>query len=166
MVSFEQFRKSELRQSRPLIESISSFTASDILKIQDPDVLRYVVKFSKNQASRKRALSELVRMESAEVLEYISMTTDSDETKKLAINGLARLGETEPLKRLANSRDEKTVAHACAGLFRNANKIIRELDIESLDLLSKSSKNRRQKKEAERWLAKMKIVEMIKKFEK
>ncbi|MFH0817899.1 MAG: hypothetical protein V1909_04670, partial [Candidatus Micrarchaeota archaeon] len=107
----------------------------------------------------------LVRMESAEVLEYVALTTGSDETKKLSVKGLSRLGETESLKRLVNPKDEKTATYACAGLFRNINKIIRQLDTESLELLSKFSKNGRQRKEAEKWLAKLEIVKMIKKIE-
>ncbi len=158
-------KKSELQLSRSLIEEISSFTTSDIVKIQDEVVLRYVAKFSKSPASRKRAVFELVRMESAEVLEYVARTAVSDETRKLAIKGLSKLSELESLKRLANSGDEKIVPQACAGLFRNLQKIVRELDTESLELLSKFSKKGRHRKEALKWLKKLLVVKMIKKIE-
>ncbi len=167
MALSEELRRAELQQSKniSLMEEISSFTTSDISKIQDEDVLRYVAKFSKNPASRKRAVLELVRMESAEVLEYVASTTSSDETRKLSVKGLARLGDTESLKRLATSRDQGLVQLSCAGLYRNLQRIIRELDAESLVLLSKFSKKGRQRKEAEKWLAKLKVVKIIKKFE-
>lgn len=147
------------------MEEISSFTTSDIMKIQDEVVLRYVAKFSTNPASRKRAISELVRMESAGVLEYVAATANSEETRKLAIKGLAKLSETESLKKLAKSGDQKLVPCACAGLFRNFQKIVREFDTESLELLSKLSMKGRQRNEASKWLKKLLVVKMIKKIE-
>lgn len=164
----DEIRRLESNVSREgfsLVEYLSSLSSSDIRKLQDEDVLRYVAKYSKNTASRKKAVSELIRMESSQVLEYIALTSNFDETRKSAIKGLSRLSDTDSLKRLIAAGDERVVQEACAGLFRNMDSIIRSGDTESLELMSKFSKRRKQKKLASNWLEKIRVIKMIKKIE-
>jgi hypothetical protein len=162
LATVEELKRTEVMS---LIDSISSLSSSDVEKIRDEDVLRYVAKYSSNSASRKRAVSELVKMENDPVLEYLAVTSNFSETRKSAIRGLSRLSNVEALRRIILSGTKNAVQEACSGLVRNMDIIIKNHDFESLELLLKFSKNARHRKIAENWLGKMRLVKMIKKIE-
>lgn len=162
MATVEELKRAEVMS---LIDSISSLSSSDVEKIRDEDVLRYVAKYSSNSSSRKRAVSELIKMENGSVLEYLAATSNFPETRKSAIQGLSRLSNVDALKRIIHSGAKNSVQEACSGLVRNMDSIIKNYDFESLELLLKFSKSARHRKIAQNWLGKMRLVKMIKKIE-
>jgi TnpA family transposase len=157
--------RSLLKEGVSLIDRISSFSPSDVGKLQDEDVLRYVAKYSRNKGSRRKAISELIRLDAAHLLEYLAMTCEFDDTRKSAIRGLARLSETDSLKIIVRSQNPKAVREACSGLFRNIDTLIRKGDVQGLELIEKHSPANKQRKTALNWIEKMRVMKMIKKME-
>jgi hypothetical protein len=166
-IAEELFRNEsfQLKDGTSLIDAISSLSSSDVGKLGDEDVLRYVAKYSLNGSSRKKAVSELVRMGKPEILEYLALTSPFESTRKSAINGLSKLQNLESLKSLVLSGDEKILQDTCSGLFKNLSAIVKARDAESLHLIAKFSKNSRQKRAASLWVRKIQVVKMIKKME-
>ncbi|MFH1447381.1 MAG: hypothetical protein ABIG39_00830 [Candidatus Micrarchaeota archaeon] len=167
MASVEERRGNGLGGNRSsLAESISILSGSDLTRIQDESILRYVAKYSRNISSRRKAISELIKMNRVDILEYLAFTSDFDETKKLAILGLSRLSCIDALKRVIRSGDDRLIPTACSGLAKNIDVAIRRGDSEALEMISKFSRSQRQRKEAYVWLKKMSVIKKIWDIEK
>ena len=168
MARAEQMRRAErslLKEGVSLIDRISSFSPSDVVKLQDEDVLRYVAKYSRNKGSRRKAVSELIRLDAGHILEYLALTCEFEDTRKSAIRGLARLSEADSLKTIVRSQNPRVVREACSGLFRNLDALIRKGDVQGLELIAKFSLANKQRKTSLHWIEKMRVMKMIKKIE-